>query len=52
MPDDRSNWKQALEVMDLETLRLIVLLVKEHHELTGSWLTASDLRAKLAQPGL
>lgn len=52
MADDPSNWRQALDARDLETLRLIVLLVKEHHELTGSWLKASDLRAKLTQPGL
>lgn len=52
MADEPSNWRLALDARDLETLRLIVLLVQEHHELTGSWITASALRDKLRRPGL
>ena len=49
--DHPSNWQDALVLLDLETLRLILLLVKEHYELTGEFLTATQLRAMMQQPG-
>lgn len=33
--------------LDLESLRYLVLLVREFHEQTGSWPTAAQLRALL-----
>lgn len=54
MPDDpdraRGNWAGATEP-DLETLRLVIQLVREYHELTGAWPSAMELRASLRRPG-
>jgi hypothetical protein len=49
------NWDDAVRVMNsgiqLEFLRLVILCVREFYELTGSWPTAAQLRAKINQPG-
>ena len=65
MPDDRpvcpqcgagaphcaeSHWSDAM--LDLETIRLIILLTREHYELRGRWPTALEVRSALRQPGL
>ena len=48
-PSERlSNWTMAEP--DLETLRLILLLVRELYEATGIWPTATQLRAALRRP--
>jgi hypothetical protein len=48
-PERRSNWTDA-EAIDLETLRLILMLVKELYEASGVWPTATTLRAALRKP--
>ena len=49
MPDPReSDWSRA--GIDLETLRLILLLAYEFEEQTGRRMTATELRASLRQP--
>jgi len=44
-----SAWSMADEI-DLDTLRLILLLVKEIYEASGIWPTATQLRAALRKP--
>lgn len=46
-----SDFRQAVIAGDLETIRLIVLLVREWHEQTGTWPTATEIRVKLGRPG-
>lgn len=46
--DRVSNWTMA--EVDLETIRLILLLTKELYEATGRWPTASDIRAAMRHP--
>lgn len=52
MPDDPTNWKAACEALDLETLRLVALIVREVYEHEGRWPTATEIRAKLHRPGV
>jgi hypothetical protein len=51
-PVPTSNWNLAFDAagFDLVTLRLLLLLIREHYELYGQWPTADQLRAKLRQP--
>jgi len=64
MPDDRpvcpqcgapaprraeSHWSAA--TLDLETIRLIILLTREAYELHGRWPSAAELRSALQHPG-
>ena len=37
-------------VPNLELLSLVILLVREWHEQTGSWPTATQLRASILKP--
>ena len=52
-PPPLSNWDNASQPrgLDLETRRLIVLLVREHYEQSGQWPTPTELRAALRRPG-
>jgi hypothetical protein len=36
--------------LDLDTLNLIILLIKEFYEANGRWLTAKELRALMLKP--
>ncbi len=55
MSDDRinrGNWDAAYEEgFSLETLRLVIELVKEFYEASGRWMTATELRAAMKRPG-
>ncbi len=55
MSDDRierGSWDLAYdENFSLETLRLIIDLVKEFYEAAGRYPTATELRAALKKPG-
>ena len=44
-----SNWSMA-DDLNLETLRLILLLVRELYEASGQWPSATELRAALRRP--
>jgi hypothetical protein len=50
--DHHSEYDDAFDAsgFDLETLRLLLLLIQEHYELYGAFPTATELRAKLRQP--
>lgn len=50
----RSNFDEAIasQALDLETLREITSKIREHYELSGSWPSATQLRALLLRPGL
>ena len=43
-----SNW--WLSTLDMSTLELILLLIREHYELTGEWPTPAQLRVLLSNP--
>ena len=48
MPTERvSNWRQALEALDLDLLKTIIDMVMEFERMTGRPMTALELRAAL-----
>ncbi len=55
MSDDRierGSWDLAYdENFSLETLRLIIDLIRELYEASGRWPSATELRASLRKPG-
>ncbi len=55
MPEDRitrGNWQDAYEAeFSLETLRLIIDMIRELYEASGRWPNATELRAALRKPG-
>ena len=48
MADEPSNWSRA--ELDLETLAMLIVLIRELYEATGQWPTATALRAALRKP--
>lgn len=47
MPDGRSNWRDALDTRDLETLRLLITIIREWEKNTGTIITPVQLRSML-----
>lgn len=45
-----SNFEQATG-LTLETLRLLILMLKEVYEQEGRWLSATELRSLMLRPG-
>ena len=46
------EWDDALNaVLPLETLRLLITLIREYYEQHGQWPSATALRGLLRRPG-
>ena len=48
----RSNYDQALDTagFDLETLRTLVMLIRDWYEQTGRWPSAVEVRTMVKRP--
>lgn len=42
-----SDFRDAVRALDLDLIRRVIELVKEHHDLTGAWLSAEAVFSKL-----
>jgi len=42
-----SDFREAVRALDLDLIRRVIELLREHYEQTGSWLSAGEILSKL-----